>query len=171
MSLTNWFYTNLFGGDDLATEGKSLDAELQAINTRDYSPGGSTYNKIADTSGKAAADHAYSIVQSNLKTGSYDYQIKQNQDAENANPGISDLLKDVFILGAIGGGLWAFFKFGGSGLLKSLAKKNKYYVVGITAAAALLAWFIYKQFKKTGSDAASTAAGVSDSIKQLNPLN
>ena len=37
-----------------------------------------------------------------------------------------------------GAALWAFFKFGGTGFLKSLAKKSKWYVVGIAGATWLL---------------------------------
>ncbi len=88
----------------------------------------------------------------------------------NPTPGIGSVIRDVFILGAIGGGLYAFFKFGGTGLLKTLAKKNKWIVVGIAGAAALLAWLIYSQFKKTANDTASTAQGLSDSIKTFNPF-
>jgi hypothetical protein len=171
MSLTDFFYTTVYGGDDLATQGKALDAQLAAKNGVDYAPGGRVYNDIAKTSGTAAADNAFQITQNNLKTGSYDYQLAQSRKDENATPGIADLLKDLFVIGAIGGALWAFFNFGGTGLLKSLAKKNKYYVLGIAGAAGLLAWFIYKQFKKTSSDASSTASGLADSIKQLNPLS
>jgi hypothetical protein len=86
----------------------------------------------------------------------------------NANqPGIGSVLIDVFVIGVIGAALWAFFKFGGTGYLKTLTKKSKYAVWGIAGAAVLLLWFIYSRFKKTASDTTSTVNGVTSSISSL----
>lgn len=154
-ALTDWFYNNLYGGNDLATQGHALDAQLQQMNTQDYGPGGTFY-----TPGNWAA------VQDHLQTGSYDYQVNQDL-GNNSSNGIGSVLKDVFTIAAIGGVVWAFFTFGGVGFLKSLAKKSKWYAVGIAGAVGILFWFVYKKFKQTAADTQSTVAGVTDSINTL----
>lgn len=159
MSLTDWFYNNFYGGDQLAAQGHALDNQLAQIDTATYGPGSPNYNP-----------KTYATVQNDLLTGSYDYQLAQAQGAENATPGIGSVFKDLFVLGAIGAAFWAFFNFGGTGLLKSLAKKSKWYVVGIVGAAALLLYAIYSEFKKTASDTQSTAAGVASGLAALNPF-
>ncbi len=88
-------------------------------------------------------------------------------DPNGNRPGIGSVIVDVFVIGLIGAGLWAFFKFGGTGFLKTLAKKSKWYAVGIVGAAVLLLWFIYSRFKKTASDTTSTVNGVTSSISSL----
>ena len=65
MSFIGW----LFGADALQAQGDALDAKLGAMNTSDYEPGGSLYNKIADEQGLAAANRAWGTVQDNLSTG------------------------------------------------------------------------------------------------------
>lgn len=86
----------------------------------------------------------------------------------NANqPGVGSVIIDVFVLAVIGAAGWAFFKFGGTGFLKTLTKKSKWYVVGIAGAAVLLVWWIYSRFKKTASDTTSTVNGVTSSISSL----
>jgi hypothetical protein len=88
-------------------------------------------------------------------------------DPNGNQPGVGSVIVDVFVIGAIGAALWAFFKFGGTGFLKTLTKKSKYAVWGIAGAAVLLLWLIYSRFKKTASDTTSTVNGVTDSIKSL----
>lgn len=86
-------------------------------------------------------------------------------------PGIGSVLTDVFVIGAIGAGIWAFFEFGGVNFLKSLAAKSKWWVVGIVGAVALLAWWIYSEAQKTASDASSTWQGITAGLSALNPFS
>ena len=51
------------GGAALQSQSDSLDAQLNALNQADYSPGGSIYNSIAAVNGTAAADAALKQVQ------------------------------------------------------------------------------------------------------------
>lgn len=90
--------------------------------------------------------------------------------ADPSNPngaGIGSIFTDLFVLAAAGAGIWAFFKFDGAGVLKSLAKKSKWYVVGIAGAVVFLLWFIYSRVKKTASDTQDVATGVSHSFTSL----
>jgi hypothetical protein len=88
-------------------------------------------------------------------------------DPNGTGAGVGTVLKDLFILGVIGAGIWAFLKFGGTGFLKTLTKKSKWYVAGIAGAAVLLLWFIYSRFKHTATDTQQVVTGVSSSFASL----
>ena len=65
-SVAGW-WTNTFGeGAGATAKGQALDAQLAAMNQRDYAPGGVIYQQIEDTQGPAAADAAYAADQTNL---------------------------------------------------------------------------------------------------------
>ena len=132
------------------------------MNNRDY----------VDPNGKFYSPQNAAIVTQHLYTGSTDYQIQQaiDQQNETSGPGIGSLLTDLLVLGAIGGAIWALTKFGGLKLLKSLAGKNKYAPWAIGGAAILLVFFVYSRFKKTASDAQSTASASFAGLKTLNPF-
>lgn len=145
----------------------SLSAQLktqtdQRLSNGDITPAQAqaTYNVIAGDQftdpGAAASDAFFS----GLNPFS-----SANPDGTGA--GVGSVITDVFILGAIGAALWAFFKFGGTGLLKTLTKKNKWFVAGIAGAAVLLTWFIYSRFKKTATDTSQTVQGVAASWTSL----
>lgn len=166
------FFFNLFGGSDSATQGRALDSKLNELNRADYSPGGRFYNKIQATQGTAAANRAQDNVLADLATSATDYQLRQAVDQQNetTGPGVGSLLTDLLVLGGVGAAVWAFTKFGGLNLLKSLARKNKYAPWAIGGAAILLAFFVYTRFKKTASDAQSTASQSFAGLKSLNPF-
>lgn len=77
---------------------------------------------------------------------------------------------DVFSLAFIGGVIWLLLEFGGMNFITKFVKRGKYYLWGTVLVGALLVYFIYSEFKKTASDASSTASQVSDFVKNLNPF-
>lgn len=85
-------------------------------------------------------------------------------------PGVGSVLSDIGYIAIVGAGIWAFFEFGGVGFVKSLAKKSKWYVVGILAGVALLLWYIWSLFNKTASDTSSTISGVEAGLSAVNPF-
>lgn len=97
--------------------------------------------------------------------------IGTGADSTTNGPGVGSVITDVFVIGAIGAGIWAFFEFGGVGLLKSLTAKSKLWVLGILAGVAFLAWFLYSEAQKTASDASSTWQGITAGVAALNPFS
>lgn len=137
------FLGSIFGADDLQKEGDALDAKLAAMNNADYAPGGRLYNKVAATSGTAAADANYDAVVKNLQTGAtgdVDAQINEafkeglQEGANNITGFVSGAFKFVGkALGAIllgipvwvwlGVGVVVFFYLGGGNIIRrKLAK-------------------------------------------------
>ena len=64
------------GGAALQSQSDSLDAQLNALNQADYSPGGSIYNSIAAVNGTAAADAALKQVQDNAASSAANGTVK-----------------------------------------------------------------------------------------------
>lgn len=163
-AISDWFYKNVYGGSDLATQGRELDAQLSGINKRDYSPGGVVYNQIADESGKDAADSAWNVVQQHEATGSYDYQVNQDL-GDSPSSGLGAIIKDLFVLAVIGGALWVFFNFGGYAFLKKLSGKYSWMPAALALSAVVLAVVIYNRVKKTGTDTETAANNFADNLK------
>jgi hypothetical protein len=96
------FLGSLFGADDLQKEGAALDAQLAALNERDYGPGGRYYNA-----------GNYEVIKQNLETGAtgnVDSQINEAffeglQEGKNNITGAVGGTFDLF-----GGGLGAILK-------------------------------------------------------------
>ncbi len=139
MSLIGW----LFGAPKLQSEGDRLDAELAALNQKEYGEGGRIYNQIEAQRGTAAADAAYRQTLANQQTGATGNVDKQISDAfdEGLNDGannVTGFVSGVFktigkALGAVllGIPVWiwlglavgAFFYLGGGAFLRrKLAK-------------------------------------------------
>ena len=73
----------ILGSDEQQQRGDSLDAQLKALNDRDYGKGGRIYNEIQEEQGPAAAIIAAQDVQKHLessKTGNVSAQIDQAFD-------------------------------------------------------------------------------------------
>ena len=69
--------SNLFGIGEAEATGRELDAQLRAMNERDYAPGGRIYQKVA-ASDPVRAEQNWSVVQDHLasaKTGNVESQL------------------------------------------------------------------------------------------------
>ena len=95
----------LFGAGGEQQRGDSLDAQLAALNARDYGPGGQIYDTIAADSGQNAADATYKVVQADEAkgaTGNVDHQIATafgegiDEGAANIRGTIGGTVKGVF---------------------------------------------------------------------------
>jgi hypothetical protein len=158
MSLFDWIFTDTSKTqtiDEANANYKRLQDDLVAQGK----PLGANAGTLQDP-GSAAADSFWKAL-----------TFQSDPNDPNPSAGIGSVIMDVLVIAVVGAGIWAFFKFGGTGLLKTLAKKNKWYAAGIVGGAILLLWFIYSQFKKTASDTASTVSGVADGLEALNPFN
>jgi len=131
------FLSKIFLGVDLAEEqkrGDLLDAQGQKA-AQDYQPGGRLYNKIAAEQGTAAADAAATQVEQHFEqgvTGNVTDQVGQafydglQEGASNIRTGVdktvlgvlTTALKTVPITVWIAAAAFAFFYFGGLGLIK-----------------------------------------------------
>jgi hypothetical protein len=172
MSLTDFFYSTIYGGDTINAQGDSLDKKIAAANESDYSPGGRIYNEIVAQRGVAAADETYQTVLGDEASGSTANLIatgdKNYDDAQaGGGNGLSNLFGDLTSLILLGAGLWAFFTFGGVNWLKSVTKGTKYGLWIVLAGGAALVWFILTKLKKTATDASDTASNIGSSIKKI----
>ena len=77
MSILPQWLTNIWNPN--ADAGAAADAQLRAMNSVDYAPGGKIYEKIAAERGTAAADAAQAQV-----TANYDTQAPIGETAQNA---------------------------------------------------------------------------------------
>lgn len=174
-SIFDWLFAS---GSDKT---QSAAEQQTAITNLQGQLGQQTDQRIAagtldPNSQEAATNYALANTPQYIDPGQAAYQtftssIGTGGDSTTNGPGIGSVLTDVFVIGAIGAGIWAFFEFGGVGLLKSLAAKSKWWVVGIVGAVILLAWFIYSQFQKTATDTSSTVSGVEAGLSALNPFS
>jgi len=78
----------------------------------------------------------------------------------SSGPGAGAVVKDLFILAAIGGALWAFVKFGGAKSAGAAAKRVKLGWVGVIGIGALALLILWNLTKKTASDAGAVASNV-----------
>ncbi|MEI6075555.1 MAG: hypothetical protein WCS94_08285 [Verrucomicrobiota bacterium] len=138
-SLAGW-WTNTFGeGAGATAKGQALDAQLAAINQRDYAPGGVIYQQIEDTQGTAAADAAYAADQTNLATQQSDTATFKDQVTAAAQQGAADGLNKgksavngffESLFGVIPASVWIitavglFLYFGGWQWLTRKARKS-----------------------------------------------
>ena len=86
------------GGAALQSQSDSLDAQLNALNQADYSPGGSIYNSIAAVNGTAAADAALKQVQDNAASSAANGTVKdqlQTAGKEGAAQGLNSLAAGI----------------------------------------------------------------------------
>lgn len=174
-SIFNWLFASGNANTQSAAEQQAAIANLQnqlgnqttqRIDNGTLDPNSAeaaqNYSLASDTNayidpGEAAAQTFFS-------------SIGSGGDSSTNGPGIGSVLTDVLVIGAIAAGIWAFFEFGGTGLLKSLAAKSKWWVLGIVGAVALLAWLVYSMFQKTASDTSSTLSGIEAGLNALNPF-
>ncbi|MCX6922890.1 MAG: hypothetical protein NT154_06720 [Verrucomicrobia bacterium] len=125
------------GGAAEQARGDALDAQLQRMNTTDYSPGGQIYGQIQDNRGTAAADQALVDVQSNLQTGATPNVLGELTQAgrEGANAGLAGFWNQIGgalrgLLGIFPWWLWLmaggvlFIYLGGLGWLERQARSN-----------------------------------------------
>lgn len=174
MSLWNSITGFIFTGDatDQEARGAALDKQLSEKNLRDYSPGGDTYERIAASSGPAAANAAQKAVVEDLAKGSTAAVTKQGDQNYDATHGPSDsglgkLASDVLLLGIAGAAVWAFAKFGGFAWLKGKARTVTWLPWALGAGVILAAWWTYNQFKTTAKDAGDVGNNLTFSTEEL----
>lgn len=99
---------SFFTGVDLEAEqqrGNELDAQLAALNQKDYGPGGRIYQRIEAEQGTDAAERTYESVQANLEgsqTGDVEQQVVAafgeglNEGFQSTTGGIRNALSAPF---------------------------------------------------------------------------
>ena len=130
------FLASLFGADEEQKRADALDAQLEALNKRDYSPGGVIYATISERDGEAAAEQARQATEDHLTiqrmqdkdvSGQIDQAFREglNEGAANIRQGfdsavfgtLKTLLKTVPVSVWIAAAVFGFIYFGGWALV------------------------------------------------------
>jgi hypothetical protein len=166
-SIAGFFYPT----DDALAQGRELDSRRDNLVLRDYQPGGRLYNAAAAQGGTDAADKNLEKVLADYNSGNADALDRHGQeiydDTHQSDSGLGALLKDVFLLAAIGAAVWAFNAFGGLAWLKEKSGKVKWLPWAIVAGVVIGAWFVWSRLKKTKDDAGNFVGNLGSSFKTI----
>lgn len=125
-----WYNPFSWGASAEQARADSLDAQLRALNERDYGPGGSIYTEIQNERGTVAADATYQTVEQHLS------------DQEAASRDIAGQIDTAFAEGAAEGAANIRHTFD-SAVFGSLGGVLKAVPVSVWIAAILVSFFYF----------------------------